>query len=114
MIDRSLQTNNHSSISGSTDTVRLLFVVEGLNDIEFLRRISLILHGADDRLPNIAEMQQRGELIFVPFGGGHVRAWSRAPRAAGPSRVPSVRPRATAGNRAANRSGRNGQSTPKM
>lgn len=77
MIDRSQQTNNHSAISGPTETARLLLVVEGMNDIEFLRRISLILHAADHGLPNLAEMEQRGELIFVPFGGGHVRAWSQ-------------------------------------
>jgi hypothetical protein len=58
------------------DVVRILLVVEGMNDIAFLRRISLVLHDADGSLPNLAEMEQRGELIFVPFGGGHVRAWS--------------------------------------
>ena len=58
------------------DTVQILFVVEGTNDIELLRRISLLLHADDESLPNLAEMEQRGELIFVPFGGGHVRAWS--------------------------------------
>lgn len=46
-----------------------------MNDIEFLRRISIMLHTNDSSLPNLAEMEQRGELIFVPFGGGHVRAW---------------------------------------
>ena len=51
-------------------------VVEGVNDIEFLRRISLMLHANDSSLPNLAEMEQRGEVIFVPFGGGHVRAWA--------------------------------------
>ena len=59
------------------DSVRLLMVVEGLNDVEFLRRISVILHAHDHQLPNLAEMEHRGELIFIPFGGGHVRAWSR-------------------------------------
>lgn len=56
--------------------MHLLFVVEGTNDIEFLRRVSLLLHADDGSLPNLAEMEQRGELIFIPFGGGHVRAWS--------------------------------------
>jgi len=58
------------------DSVRVLFVVEGTNDIEFLRRLSLILHADDRSLPQLAEMEQRGELIFVPFGGGHVAAWT--------------------------------------
>tara|TARA_R110002049_G_scaffold4601_5_gene32448 strand:+ start:636315 stop:636893 length:579 start_codon:yes stop_codon:yes gene_type:complete len=47
-----------------------------MNDIEFLRRISMMLHATDSGLPNLAEMEQRGEVIFVPFGGGHVRAWA--------------------------------------
>jgi len=51
-------------------------VVEGLNDVEFLRRISLMLHASDSHLPNLAEMESQGTLIFVPFGGGHVRAWA--------------------------------------
>lgn len=63
-------------IDNIEDSVRLLFVVEGTNDIEFLRRISLMLHAENSRLPNLAEMERHGELIFVPFGGGHVRAWA--------------------------------------
>ena len=47
-----------------------------MNDIEFLKRLSLILHHDDSTLPNLAEMERRGELIFIPFGGGHVRAWT--------------------------------------
>ncbi|MDM4015134.1 ATP-dependent endonuclease [Roseiconus lacunae] len=57
--------------------VRLLMIVEGINDIEFLRRISLALHRSDGNLPNLAEMEIRGELVFIPFGGGHVRAWAQ-------------------------------------
>ena len=51
-------------------------VVEGSNDVEFLRRISLTLHRADGNLPNLAAMEQRGEMIFIPFGGGSVRNWT--------------------------------------
>jgi hypothetical protein len=58
-----------------TDLVRVLLVVEGTSDIEFLRRISLLLHSHDSSLPQLAEMEHRGELIFVPIGGSHVRAW---------------------------------------
>ena len=36
-----------------------------------------MLHADDSRLPNLAELEQLGELIFVPFGGGHVRAWAQ-------------------------------------
>lgn len=59
----------------TTDLVRILLVVEGTNDIEFLRRTSALLHADDPSLPHLADMEQQGMLIFVPFGGGHVRAW---------------------------------------
>jgi len=48
---------------------QVLVVVEGPNDIEFLRRISAILHRDDRSLPDLAEMEQRRELIFAPTGG---------------------------------------------
>jgi len=51
-------------------------VVEGPNDVEFLRRISLLLHASDESTPNLAAMEQSGELIFVPFGGGKVCDWA--------------------------------------
>ena len=60
-----------------TDLVRVLLVVEGTNDIEFLKRISQLLHSSDSSLPHLANMEQRGELIFIPFGGGHVQAWTQ-------------------------------------
>jgi len=61
--------------ASTNDLVRVLLVVEGTNDIEFLRRISLLLHSHDSSLPPLADMEQQGELIFVPFGGGNVRVW---------------------------------------
>jgi hypothetical protein len=47
----------------------VLVVVEGPNDIEFLRRISTILHRDDASLPDLAEMERRLALVFVPTGG---------------------------------------------
>lgn len=58
------------------DRVKVLVVVEGNNDVEFLRRISAQLHVTDSSLPNLDVMERRGELIFIPFGGGHVREWT--------------------------------------
>ena len=54
---------------------KILVVVEGPNDIEFLRRISTILHADDPQIPDLAEMERRRELIFVPFGGD-LRLWT--------------------------------------
>jgi len=72
------QSLNHSSAqqSAMTDLVRVLVIVEGTNDIEFLRRVSMLLHSHDASLPHLVEMEQRGELVFVPFGGGNVQAWT--------------------------------------
>ena len=50
-------------------SARLLVIVEGPNDIEFLRRISAILHRDDPRLPDLADMERRLALVFVPSGG---------------------------------------------
>jgi hypothetical protein len=53
-----------------------LVVVEGPNDVEFLRRISRVSHARDVDLPDLATMEQQGELIFVPLGGGGIAAWA--------------------------------------
>jgi len=60
----------------SLGRLRVLLVVEGSNDIEFLRRISRMLHKHDRSLPDLAHWEQCEELIFVPFGGGKVSDWS--------------------------------------
>src|SRR5579862_314434 len=49
---------------------KILLVVEGRNDIEFLRRISAIMHRQDSAVPDLAEMERAGRLLFVPTGGG--------------------------------------------
>jgi len=54
----------------------LLIVVEGINDVEFLRRISAMLHVQDRRMPDLAAKEANGELVFLPIGGGSVTAWS--------------------------------------
>ncbi|QDT91584.1 hypothetical protein [Gimesia algae] len=56
--------------------MRVLVVVEGTHDIEFLRRISTLLHADQPALPDLAAMERKGELVFLPIGG-HPRAWVR-------------------------------------
>jgi len=58
-------------------TVRVLLVVEGINDIDFLRLISRVLRSCDLRLPELESMERQGELVFLPFGGSHVVAWQQ-------------------------------------
>ena len=48
---------------------RVLVVVEGQNDIQFLRRISAILHRADPSVPDLADMERQHVLMFMPSGG---------------------------------------------
>ncbi len=48
---------------------QVLVVVEGPNDIEFLRRISAILHRDDPRVPDLADMERQLALVFAPTGG---------------------------------------------
>ncbi len=55
---------------------KIFFVVEGANDIQFLRRISTMLHADDPPVPDLFAMERRGELIFVPFGGGDLSLWT--------------------------------------
>lgn len=52
-------------------------VVEGVNDIEFLRRISLMLNASDCSLPNLADLERQGVVVFIPFGGGKVGDWAK-------------------------------------
>jgi len=57
-------------------TVRpILVVVEGQHDIEFLGRISQILHAHDESLPDLIDWEACQKLIFIPSGGGDFRPW---------------------------------------
>jgi len=71
-----LNSNTPPPHATTIDLVRVLLVVEGIHDIEFLRRISLMLHTHDPSLPHLADMERRGEVIFVPSGGGREAAWT--------------------------------------
>jgi hypothetical protein len=54
----------------------LLFVVEGIHDIHFLRRVSRTLHLHDPSLPDLSAWEAAGRLVFLPFGGGDVWEWT--------------------------------------
>ena len=57
------------------NTPRLLIVVEGRHDVEFLKRISVILHADRPDLPDLAALERRGTVVFLPAGGGDFRPW---------------------------------------
>lgn len=54
----------------------LLLVVEGANDEAFLRTLSGILSASDAALPNLSELADSGDLVFIPFGGGSPLSWA--------------------------------------
>jgi hypothetical protein len=62
--------------SFSPGRARLLVLVEGRHDVSFLTGIGSILHREDHRLPDLRALEQAGELVFVPIGGGDVLAWA--------------------------------------
>ena len=62
----------------SPAVAKLIVVVEGRHDVEFLRRISKILHVADRTLLDLGELERAGELIFLPIGGGDITTWGTA------------------------------------
>jgi hypothetical protein len=74
-----------TAISTIVRPPKILLVVEGANDIQFLRRISSILHAADPTVVDLAQMERRGELIFVPGGGGDPLLWTFRLAALGPA-----------------------------
>ncbi|MEQ8788813.1 MAG: ATP-dependent endonuclease [Pirellulaceae bacterium] len=61
--------------SGVHHSVRVIVVVEGPNDVEFLRRISSMLHAHDADLPNLSALEERERLLFLPLGGSSA-AWA--------------------------------------
>lgn len=56
---------------------RLLIVLEGLNDCEFLRRLATVLRQEGEPVPDLARLEQQGAVILLPVGGGDLAAWAR-------------------------------------
>jgi len=51
-------------------------LVEGPNDMAFLKRISVILHHDDPTIPDLISLETDGRIVFIPFGGSDVRFWT--------------------------------------
>jgi predicted ATPase len=56
--------------------VRVFLGVEGKWDIEFLKRLSKILHANDETVPDLTAAEASGALVFIPLGGGSMDLWS--------------------------------------
>ncbi|HVC98381.1 MAG TPA: hypothetical protein VND64_32240 [Pirellulales bacterium] len=52
-----------------------LLVVEGQQDVTFLRGISRLLHADDPMLPDLGKLERAGALVMLPVGGDHL-AWA--------------------------------------
>ena len=62
----------------ATSARPVLVLVEGVHDVEFLSRISTIMHREDPRLPDLPALSTQGQLIFLPVGGGgDLEPWIR-------------------------------------
>ena len=53
-----------------------LIVTEGRHDVEFLKRVSRMLHTHDPRLPDLVQLESQSQVVFIP-AGGDLRAWPR-------------------------------------
>lgn len=53
----------------------LLVIVEGENDIQFLKGMSRILHRADPELPDLSRLERDRQLVFLPTGGSNLNVW---------------------------------------
>ena len=53
----------------------LLIVIEGENDIHFLKAISAILHRENAELPDLAHLIKQHRAIFLPTGGSNLNEW---------------------------------------
>jgi len=56
--------------------VRVFIGVEGVHDINFLKRISIMLIDAGEKCPDLDALERNGELIFFPFGGNNLALWT--------------------------------------
>jgi len=55
----------------------LVFVgVEGKWDIEFLKRVATIFRQVDPTIPDLADAEARGLLVFIPLGGSSMELWT--------------------------------------
>jgi hypothetical protein len=56
--------------------VRLFLGVEGKWDIEFLKRLSRIIHASDASVPDLYIAEANRSLVFIPLGGSSMELWS--------------------------------------
>jgi len=55
--------------------VRLFIGVEGKHDIPFLKNMSRMLINAGENVPDLEQLELKGEIIFTPLGGSLLAIW---------------------------------------
>jgi hypothetical protein len=53
----------------------LLVVLEGANDIEFLKRLTRTLRRQFPELPDLHSWEAEGRIVLIPVGGGDASSW---------------------------------------
>jgi len=53
----------------------LLVVLEGVNDIAFLKTVGTILRRDDSNLPDLVQLELDHRIIFLPVGGSNLKDW---------------------------------------
>jgi predicted ATPase len=56
--------------------VKVFVGVEGKWDIQFLKRISKLLHLSDASIPDLNVCEAQGSLVFIPLGGSSLELWT--------------------------------------
>ena len=64
-----LGRRRESAASGDHSSLRLILVVEGNHDVEFLKRISRVLSRADSSLPDLGQWESEGTVALVANNG---------------------------------------------
>ena len=53
----------------------LILVLDGVNDCEFLFRLSQRLHAENPQLADLTRLHADGRILLVPTGGGNFHEW---------------------------------------
>lgn len=56
--------------------VKLFLGVEGVNDINFLQQLSLALIADGVDIPDLLELEDKGQIVFIPCGGSNLTLWT--------------------------------------
>ncbi|MFO8007313.1 MAG: AAA family ATPase, partial [Candidatus Brocadiia bacterium] len=56
--------------------VKLFVALEGIADIDFLKGMSGVLRREDPSVPDLGQMKEKGEIVFIPLGGSNLKVWA--------------------------------------